>query len=155
MQFNPLPEHTPTRQPYYSNHIYFDSITTSPPKEGTHVTDKATDKYTTFYTIMQLVIKTGIKALKVKLDLSTQANTILLSCYKKIVSYIFTKAANPNQGALQPTDNTWMSHDGGPQPFFGQSVIDVQQIPANNFPNSIPHFQRCSKPTNHTLLCNI
>ena len=87
-----------------SNHIYFDSITTSLPKEGCLITDTATDGHTTYFNMLQLITKQGIKVPKVKIDSRAQANTIPLSCYRKLFPNKVTKVGNHKQGSLEPTD---------------------------------------------------
>ena len=51
-----------------TNHLYFDSITTSIPKEGSLVTNMATNIHITWFMMLQLITKQGIKALTVKTE---------------------------------------------------------------------------------------
>ena len=91
-------------------HIYFNSITTSPPKEGTILTERAKDRHNSFYTTIQLMTKAGTKALSQNISWSTgQYHPIKPLQETKVYS-----SCNQKQGAPQPTNNTWFSHTGTP-----------------------------------------
>ena len=92
-----------------SDYLYFDSTSTLLPKESTLITDTATVGHTSFYTTLQLVTNTGIKALKVKEDPGAQANHIPLNHYRQFSPKKCTKASNTKQGSLQPTHQIWIS----------------------------------------------
>ena len=64
----------------------------------------------------------------VKIDPGTQVNTIPLSRYHQLYSNCLNKSRYPKAKALMPTDHTWISHDGLPQPFLGHFIVEVAHV---------------------------
>ena len=87
--------------------------------------ERASDGQVAFYTRLDLPARSGTKTMVVKIDPGTQVNTILLSRYRTLYPNCISKSRYPKSKSLQPTNHTWMSHDGLPKPFLGHFVTEV------------------------------
>ena len=61
----------------------------------------------------------------VKIDPGAEVNTIPLSRYHTLYPNCLNKSRYPKAKALMPTDHTWISHSGLPQPFLGHFIVEV------------------------------
>ena len=135
-----------------TDHMYFDSVTNSTPKEDTILTDKATDGHTSFHTTIELSTKASTKALKVKTVPMAYANIILLSCYRNF----FPKSQQvwqSQQGARQPTESIWVTHNCVPQSFIGQFIINIHISQAVTYPTGFHILKDTKSPPNSAVLC--
>ena len=117
-----------TSHRYYQDSIDVipaDSITTGSQAEGMLFMERASDSQVAFYTRLDLPARSGTKTMVVKIDPGTQVNTIPLSRYCTLYPNCINKSRYPKAKSLQPTNHTWMSHDGLPKPFLGHFVTEV------------------------------
>ena len=104
---------TPHR--YYQDSIDVipaDSITTDSWAEDKLFTERASDGQVAFYTRLDQPFWSGTKTMVIKIDPGTQVNTIPLSRYCTVYPNHLNKSRYPKAKSIQPTNHTWMSHDG-------------------------------------------
>ena len=89
--------------------------------------ERASDGQVAFYTRLDLPARSGTKTMVVKIDPGAQVNTIPLSRYCTLYPNHLNKSRYPKAKSLQPTNHTWMSHDGLPKPFLGHFITEVSQ----------------------------
>ena len=92
-----------------NDQIYLYTVMTSPPKEGTLLSHTTTDWHTSFNTTIQLITEAGTKALKSNRSQSTDHYYAIRPLWE-FSSHKVNRSGNPKQGALQSTDNAWVSH---------------------------------------------
>ena len=115
--------------------------------EGQLITDRASNGHTSFHTTLQVDTKQGAKLISVKVDPGAEANTIPLSCYRKLFKKNFTKAGNIKRNVLCPTSHLWSSHDSTPQKFLGYFIINIHhKTISKTLPVRFYVFQDTSPP---------
>ena len=97
-------------------------------KEGTLLTECTSNGQVAFYTQLHLPTRTSMKHLTVKIDPSASVNTIPLSRYQKTFPQKIAANKYPKPSSLILTSHSWMPHDGSPQPFLGQFIIDMRHV---------------------------
>ena len=121
------------------------------PREGTLLTECTLDGQVAFYTHLHLTTKTGMKHLTVKMDPGTQVNMIPLSRYRKTFTQKMAENGYPIPSSLNPTSDSWISHDGKPKPFLGQFIADIRHVSQDrSYPICFCIFEDAMSP--HILL---
>ena len=83
----------------------------------------------------------------VKIDPGTQVNTIPLSRYHTLYPNHLNKSRYPKAKSLQPTNHTWMSHDGLPKPFLGHFITEVSHAKEpRTYPVRLYVFEDATNP---------
>ena len=91
-----------------------------------------------FYIHLMLPTKNGTRSMMVKINPGAQVNTIPLSRYQKLFPHKISDSRYPKSNALNPTSQSWISHDGKPQPFLRHFIAEVNHATE---PRSYPtHF---------------
>ena len=85
----------------------------------------ASDSQVSFYTHLMLPTKNGTKSITMKINPGAQVKAIALSRYWKLFPHKINVSRYPKQGILIPTNHSWISHDGKPQPFLGHFIANV------------------------------
>ena len=150
------PEHSTHSKKCSNSHRYYqdsidvipaDSITTGSRAEGMLFTERASDGQVAFYTRLDLPARSGTKTMVVKIDPGAQVNTIPLSKYCKLYPNRISKSRYPKAKSLQPTNHTWMSHDGLPKPFLGHFVTEVSHTKeSRTYPIRFYVFEDATNP---------
>ena len=85
----------------------------------------------------------------VKIDPGTQVNTIPLSRYCTLYPNCLNKSRYPKAKSLEPTNHTWMSHDGLPKLFLGHLITEVSHAKETRmYPVRFYVFEDATNPPN-------
>ena len=85
----------------------------------------------------------------VKIDPGTQVNTIPFSRNHTLYPNHLNKSRYPKAKSLQPTNHTWMSHDGLPKPFLGHFITEIPHAKEpRTYPVRFYVFEDATNPPN-------
>ena len=94
------------------------------PKEGSLLTEWASDGQVSFYTHLMQPTQNGTRSMTVKINPGAQVNTTPEQVLEALPHKI-SESRYPKPGTLIPTSHSWISHDSKPHPFLGHFIPEV------------------------------